>query len=295
MEEVNCILCGSNEKDILCLKGRFNENVRTVICKNCSFVYTSPRMDINELRNYYTEKYSKNYKKEENIENINLKNEKRFKFLNENFSLKEGMSILDAGCGKGFWLKYLKEKNLDVEGIEPNYDYYKFASEMLKLNVVNDYIENFNFEKKYDLISMFHLLEHLLNPASVLEALKKNLKKDGLLYIEVPDIFRNPGYDFKENFFRAVHFYNFSYFTLKMFLNKFGFKIIAKDPDYNNLRVLAKPDPNVNILTSEKKEIKREIKKIKNHFFCWNYIVIKNKIVLYLKKNIKRTLKNLMI
>lgn len=295
MEEINCLLCGSNEKDVLCLKGRFNENVRTVICKNCSFVYTSPRMDINELRNYYAEKYSKNYKKYENIENINLKNEKRFKFLKENFSLKEGISILDAGCGKGFWLKYLKEKNLDVEGIEPNYDYHKYAKEVLKLNVLNDYIENFNFEKKYDLISIFHLLEHLPSPASVLGALKKNLKEDGLLYIEVPDILRNPGYDFKENFFRSVHFYNFSYFTLKSFLNKYDFEIIARDHSYNNLRVLAKPNSNVKFQISEKKEIKRQIRKVKTHLFCWNFIVIKNKMAMRLKKNIKGILKNLII
>lgn len=267
MEEINCIICGSLESQVLCLKGKFSESVRTVICEKCSFVYTNPRMSQEEVRYYYENKYNKFFKKED-LKSVENKNEKRFNFLKENFDIKDNLNVLEIGCGKGYWLKYLKDKNFCVKGVEPNYEYYQYAKENFNLDIINCFIEDFNFgNEKYSLIIMFHLLEHIRNPENILCILRNHLQEEGILYIEVPNILRNPGFDWKENFFRSVHFYNFTFFTLELLLKKCGFSIIKKDPSYANLRVLAKAEDKIDFHYPSIEEVKYYIRKIKNHLF----------------------------
>lgn len=88
-----------------------------------------------------------------------------------------------------------------------------------------------------DLVSMFHVLEHLPEPVSALRSIGEKLKADGLLYIEVPNALRlcSPHY----MFFRAHTLY-FTGQTLRHLLEIAGFKIVAHNPDASdNLSVVA--------------------------------------------------------
>ncbi|MCX7262191.1 MAG: class I SAM-dependent methyltransferase, partial [Burkholderiales bacterium] len=93
-----------------------------------------------------------------------------------------------------------------------------------------------------DLISMFHVLEHLPEPIPALRSIGEKLKPEGLLYIEVPNATRlcSPHY----MFFRAHTLY-FTGPSLRNLLTQSGFKIVAHNPDSSdNLSVVAQYSPS---------------------------------------------------
>jgi len=110
---------------------------------------------------------------------------KRIKKLLLNKNRK--LNILDIGCRTGdFLFHWSKEKN-NLYGVELN----KHNSEISKgrdINVYNDFIENIDFEIKFDVITCYALLEHVSNPKIVLEKITSLLKKGGILVIMIPTI-----------------------------------------------------------------------------------------------------------
>ena len=80
-----------------------------------------------------------------------------------------------------------KKVNWDIEGIEPDLNFVDFAKKKLKLNVSRATLENNKSKKKYDIISLNKVIEHVKDPILFLKKINKMLKKDGYIYIEVPD------------------------------------------------------------------------------------------------------------
>lgn len=99
-----------------------------------------------------------------------------------------GGELLDIGSFGGVFLKAAQRKNFIVHGIEVNPTMAKYTKDVLGLDVVNgkflDTKLNDNF---YDLITMIDVLEHLVNPRSVLEKCFVHLKKGGVIVIKVPN------------------------------------------------------------------------------------------------------------
>jgi len=90
--------------------------------------------------------------------------------------------ILDYGCGNGVFLNYIQTKNYKGKGYEPNEDAKKSSLKM-GLNL----IENLNADEKFDVITLWHVLEHIPNPDEILEKLKLLLTEKGKLIIAVPN------------------------------------------------------------------------------------------------------------
>jgi 2-polyprenyl-3-methyl-5-hydroxy-6-metoxy-1,4-benzoquinol methylase len=95
------------------------------------------------------------------------------------------IKILEFGCGWGFWAKFMKELNFDVETIEIS----KTRIDYLKKNKIRNY-ENINkLVKNYDLIFSNQALEHVSNPFQIIKNLNNNLNKDGIMYHKFPSSF----------------------------------------------------------------------------------------------------------
>ncbi len=98
-----------------------------------------------------------------------------------------GKTLLDIGCGSGFYMKYAEQKGLECYGIE--FD-EKFVSLLIKkTNLKLLTFDTFNKEfagKTFDLIHIGHMLEHSINPDEILLFAKKYSNKNTILIIDGP-------------------------------------------------------------------------------------------------------------
>ena len=100
---------------------------------------------------------------------------------------RNATSILDIGSGTGHFIQHLKEKGWKVEGIEMDKDAREYSINEFSLNVRdNNALFKEEFEQK-DVISLWHVLEHLYNPQKYIERILELLKNDGLLVIALPN------------------------------------------------------------------------------------------------------------
>lgn len=166
-------------------------NFEIVECSNCGFAFTNPRPEESELWKYY--------ESEEYISHSNTKKgivsrlyqrvrkhtlRKKLGLINSNSAI--GV-ILDIGCGTGEFLNTAKLAGWDTFGIEPNPNARKQCIENYKLDVRDEKeLDKFS-SKKFDVITMWHVLEHVPHLNERVERLKELLKPDGVLIIAVPN------------------------------------------------------------------------------------------------------------
>ena len=137
-------------------------------------------------------------------------------------------NILDFGCGWGGFLRNIKNHK-SLSGVEQRQEYIKYIkNNFKKINISN----NINtFEHKFDLITMFHVLEHIPHQIETLKILKSKLKNKGKIIIEVPHaedflILQDELKEFKNFTFWSEHLILHTYKSLKTVLSKAGFKNI---------------------------------------------------------------------
>ena len=92
-------------------------------------------------------------------------------------------NVLDFGCGFGGFIKTIAGIVSNISGVEVGKDELKCLNK-LGYNVKNS-IDLFQIQ--FDVITLFHVFEHLHNPRNWLSVFSRKLKKDGRLFIEVPN------------------------------------------------------------------------------------------------------------
>ncbi len=139
--------------------------------------------------------------------------------------------ILDIGCGRGWTLYYLKNffKYPRTNGTQIAFPAWKFATEYLSLEVYCKDLLDINLGKdKFDVITLWHVLEHVDKPIHYFEEIHKLLSKGGKLLIEVPNMNswtrKFTGY-YWLGLDPEYHLTYYSPESLTTFLQEFGFKI----------------------------------------------------------------------
>ena len=134
--------------------------------------------------------------------------------------------ILDFGCGwGGFLKKIIKAKSLT--GVELRKECIFYIKKNIKKIIVSDNLNNLN--EKYDIITMFHVLEHIPYQIETLKELKKKLTKNGKIIIEVPsanDLLLKLK-EFKKFTFWSEHLILHTENSLRKILKVSGFKKIS--------------------------------------------------------------------
>ena len=138
--------------------------------------------------------------------------------------------MLDFGAGTGDFLLEAKRKGWQVEGIEPNNDARRLASQKgIDLKKTTD-----NFEAgSFDVISLWHVLEHVPDLDKQILELKRLLKKNGLLVIAVPNFKSYDAQKYGEHWAAydvPRHLYHFSQTSIEKIFLEFSFDMLKKKP-----------------------------------------------------------------
>jgi SAM-dependent methyltransferase len=172
-------------------------------CNNCRCVYQDPIIKLNYSDNYWQGAI------DPDGVTRNFLNERKFKIDNwygdtidfVNSYEKKDFSVLDLGCGLGYFLSALNT-NFKKCGIEDSDFACDYIRENFKdIEIINgDYNKIENFKIKFDVIMFYHVIEHLNDPIHSIELIKKSLKKDGILIIGTPNVDSFVSRLFKERF-----------------------------------------------------------------------------------------------
>lgn len=155
-------------------------------------------------------------------------------------SLNSCNKILEVGCGTGDLLYYLKERNMEVVGIEPSKDASSIAITK-KLNVYNTSFEAFTntYPGLFDVVLFLSVLEHVPNPIHVLNLAKQTLKPNGIVCIRVPNDFNELQKFAKDKLecpewwiSRPDHINYFNFGSLSNILYSLGFEVIYSQGDF---------------------------------------------------------------
>lgn len=137
-------------------------------------------------------------------------------------------NIIDFGCGSGSFLKYMQNNNYDIQGYEPN----KIARQQTENKIKKQLSTSIDKLNKTNIITLWHVLEHLKNPLKILNKLKKKLYKNGIILIAIPN-YKSFDSIYYKKFWAGYdvprHIYHYS---KQGFINYFSkyFKIIAVIP-----------------------------------------------------------------
>lgn len=208
-------------------------------CNNCNFMFTQNFPLGNRIDRYYISSgYISHTDTKKGIINRlyhrvrkHMLRKKLRLVLNESHR-KEG-KLLDIGCGTGYFAAAIKKTGWEVEAIEKNEQARAFAHEKFKLDV-KDEAELMNYAPKtFDVITLWHVMEHLENLDTVWSKLNDILKDTGILIVAVPN---NASYDAEKYgpqwaaYDVPRHLWHFAPATMQQWGVKHGFLLAARYP-----------------------------------------------------------------
>ena len=251
MESVPCIICGSNShKPFASITDRLNnqssEVFQLVKCQ-CEFIYLSPRPSIDQIQSYYDNSNYQPHSRTNSLFNFGYKLVQRFTLkwkYNKILPLKRSGTLLDIGGGQGEFCNYMQNKKWNTTLLEPNYSDVKINN--FKTITSLDELKN---NDKFDIITLWHSLEHIHNVDALLLKLHSYLSDDGYLIIAVPNVNAIDRKYYGHNwapFDAPRHLYHFSPKTLTELLENYKFQLISQ---YSMLQ-----DTPYNVILSEKKK-----------------------------------------
>jgi 2-polyprenyl-3-methyl-5-hydroxy-6-metoxy-1,4-benzoquinol methylase len=139
-----------------------------------------------------------------------------------------GRNLLDVGCGAGWISNIWAQNGFQVTGLEPSLSRCNFAREKYGLNVVNEYVENTDFDQCFDVSILRHVIEHFQDPGAVLRKIHQTLNREGVVMVIVPNIDSIGRYLFGVNWEWVLpwHCNFFNKCSLETLLKESGFEVI---------------------------------------------------------------------
>ncbi|MDC3114692.1 class I SAM-dependent methyltransferase [Candidatus Pelagibacter sp.] len=217
-----------------------NYKRKVVKCQNCNHFFAIHKINTSTFykENYSIISHGKNISKKFNkikklkSQSDNFHRVNRFLNFFKKYKNKR-ISLLDVGSGLSIFLNAIKHKvRWNLIGIEPDINFVKFGKEKLGLNIIHS---NLNIKKlknkKFEIISLNKVAEHVKNPILFLKQCKNLLKKNGYIYIEVPDgltASKQKNAKYQEEF-AIDHLHVFSLDSLNNSLYSSGFEVILID------------------------------------------------------------------
>ncbi len=263
---LSCLLCGG--EDCVRLweatdkkfhgQGRF----RYVTCLACALVFLNPRPDDEELKQYYPDHvttvtgnaagscrkqvrqwlkrvvaeewygYSAGQKRKDGLLRRAARKGMAYPLrplLSQVPRHRPDGRVLDIGCGSGGYLAFLAGLGWTCYGIEPGANSRAYGREVLGLRIQEGPLDSCRFpDSFFDVVTMWHVIEHLCDPVNTLREVRRILKPDGLLMLRTPNVESWEARLFRDNWYGLDpprHLFLTSPGTIRAMLERAGFQV----------------------------------------------------------------------
>jgi SAM-dependent methyltransferase len=191
LETIDCPLCGSDDPThlfvardrLVGLPGEFP----VVRCRSCGFVYLNPRPALESLSGWYPDVYYPVGGGAETPEAIAVGRGLLQRV--ESVGSQRPLSVLDIGCGTGLFLKFARDAGHSVQGVELSESAVVYGRQVYGLPIEHGMVDSVALpENTFDVVTMWHVLEHLPEPVEALRTIVKSLRPGGTVLFGVPNI-----------------------------------------------------------------------------------------------------------
>lgn len=251
IHEKSCYLCGNTEFIKRIGSVRDSSELEVLECSSCGLVCLSSFDHIGEGFYESSEMHGGEMPDVQSwLRETAWDDERRFEYLK---SVLPNRRLLDFGCGAGGFLLKARELTAAAHGVEPetrlgsHYESHKLT------NFRNIYKISNNIREGYDVITIFHVLEHIPDPKSILGELSELLADGGQIIVEVPNaddallkLYNNE--PFSKFTYWSCHLFLFTAKTLQMLFDQMSLKVnyikqVQRYPLSNHLYWLANGSP----------------------------------------------------
>lgn len=204
-------------------------------CSQCHFVLTNPRPDQASIGRYYlSDKYISHTGSRKTLFD-RIYTLVRERALTTKYNLVSRYStsgkILDYGCGTGEFLHTFQKRNWTIAGVEPSAIASAKATQLLGQAPVQNLEEVTSGQ--FDVITLWHVLEHVHTLHETLASLKNKLNPGGTIFIAVPNRESYDAFHY-EKYWAAYdvprHLWHFSKENMDQLLKNCGLKIASIEP-----------------------------------------------------------------
>lgn len=232
-----CPICANNgSREIFICKDHLttNEEFSIYECPSCGFAFTQDFPSENEIGRYYeAPEYVSHSDTQQGVINtlyhwarkIALKSKTK---IASKYSSDNAETLLDIGSGTGYFLNAMRLQKWVVTGIEKSKTTREYAHQKFGLNIQDaDYLFNIPNEIK-DVVTMWHVLEHIEKLNETMSNLHRILKDDGVLIIALPNKKSADALAYAKEWAAydvPRHLWHFSPEDFSLFAEKHNFKI----------------------------------------------------------------------
>jgi SAM-dependent methyltransferase len=194
---IKCVFCGSSDyRKYYYPPNKYNDKIFNYFqCNSCNAAFIHPlpnKDDFDKMYGADDHTYLKKLNKgEKHIFNYNfpIYNHQGYQieFFDKFAYHSNAKSLLDIGCGSGFYMNYAKLKGMETVGVEYSSEFASLLREKTELPIFSfeEFEEKYK-DKTFDLIHAGHILEHLTNPSTIFDFLKRFSHRDTLVIVDGP-------------------------------------------------------------------------------------------------------------
>ncbi|MGV6860797.1 MAG: class I SAM-dependent methyltransferase [Putridiphycobacter sp.] len=231
----SCPVCGGKSFDpfLTCKDYTVSQkNFNIVTCEACQFHFTNPIPSINEIGEYYkSESYVSHSSTNKGLINKIYQRVRKYT-LKQKVKLvaaeSKGKNHLDIGAATGHFLNATKNAGFNAKGLEPDADARNLAKELFNVNIAP--IEDLYKleENSQDVITMWHVLEHVYHLRDDIHQINKLLKDDGVLIVAVPNMSSFDAKKYKAHWAAydvPIHLYHFQPKDIKHLFEQYDMRV----------------------------------------------------------------------